>query len=77
MTSRRLSFSLASSRPWPPRFYDALNEYAPTWLELQMIAYGTRQATGYYPWTAATTDDNNMGPANLGQLKAVFFTPVH
>ncbi|MDX2081720.1 MAG: fibronectin type III domain-containing protein [Terrimicrobiaceae bacterium] len=31
-----------------------------------------RDATTGFPWTAATTDDDNYAPANLGQLKRVF-----
>ena len=30
-----------------------------------------------YPWTATTTDDNDFGPANLGQLKNLFSFDVN
>ena len=58
-------------------FYDRLHEVAPDWLEDQMDQNDTDGTGTHYPWTATTSDDNDYGPANLGQLKAAFCLRFH
>ena len=53
-------------------FYTHLNTAAPHWLEAERITNGTNHPGSIFPWTTATSDDNNKGMANIGQLKAVF-----
>jgi hypothetical protein len=53
-------------------FYTHLHTAAPAWLEAERTANGTNRPGSIFPWTSATTDDNNKGVANIGQLKAVF-----
>jgi hypothetical protein len=53
-------------------FYNHLHAIVPNWLEAERIANGTNHSGSIFPWTAETTDDNNKGIANIGQLKAVF-----
>ena len=53
-------------------FYTRLHAAAPIWLEAERTANGTHHPGSIFPWTTATTDDNNKGMANIGQLKAVF-----
>ena len=49
-------------------FYDRLNEVG---YSKDEIPAGRDPVTAY-PWTAATSDDTNYSPANIGQLKRVF-----
>lgn len=53
-------------------FYTRLHAAAPVWLEAERTANGTNHPGSIFPWTAETTDDNNKGIANIGQLKAGF-----
>jgi N-acetylmuramoyl-L-alanine amidase len=53
-------------------FYTRLNAAAPAWLEAERIENGTNNPGSIFPWTPSTSDDNNKGMANIGQLKAVF-----
>ncbi len=53
-------------------FYTRLHAAAPAWLEAERIANGTNHPNSIFPWSTETTDDNNKGIANIGQLKAVF-----
>ncbi len=65
-------------------FYDHLRTHDATWLDNSMAAGklvvmepGTDPpAPSPYPWSVATTDDANLAPATLGQLKAVFSLPL-
>ena len=53
-------------------FYTRLHAAAPIWLEAERTANGTNHPGSIFPWTSTTTDDNNKGMANIGQLKAAF-----
>ncbi len=53
-------------------FYSRLNDAAPAWLTAQRTANGAIYAGSIFPWTSATTDDDNKAIANIGQLKSVF-----
>jgi hypothetical protein len=61
----------ASAQP----FYDILHSHYPAWLENQLAGNQTKDVNdsgNFYPWTTATTDDQNKALATVGQLKAVF-----
>lgn len=51
--------------------YAGLQGIAPGWVAGEFARYGV-PSDGTYPWTSATTDDNNKSPTLIGQLKAVF-----
>lgn len=61
-------------------FYDHLRQWNAAWLDNEMIAADLRvvepgsnpAAYSPYPWSVATSDDENKAIASLGQLKAVF-----
>lgn len=56
-------------------FYDLLQAKDPTWLSSQLNLNLTKDAAdsaNYYPWSSSTTDDANLSPATVGQLKSVF-----
>ena len=53
-------------------FYTHLKTAAPAWLEAERTANGTNHTGSIFPWTIVTTDDNDKGIANIGQLKSVF-----
>jgi len=56
-------------------FYTVLHQRSPVWLEGELTANQTKDAQdaqNHFPWTSATTDDQNQSPATIGQLKAVF-----
>ena len=53
-------------------FYNHFHAIVPNWLEAERTANGTNHPNSIFPWSAETTDDNNKGIANIGQLKAVF-----
>ncbi len=61
-------------------FYDSLGTLQSDWLFMEMGMKGLLVsepgggafAESPYPWTESVADDANMGPASLGQLKAVF-----
>jgi len=53
-------------------FYTRLHAAAPTWLEAERTLNGTNHPNSIFPWTTETTDDQNKGIANIGQVKAVF-----
>jgi len=63
-------------------FYDHLRTHDPAWLDnamqlaqIQVMEPGPPTPSPY-PWTEAATDDANLAPATLGQLKAVFSLPL-
>ena len=63
-------------------FYDHLRTHDAAWLDNamltgQLVVMEPGSATpSPYPWSEAATDDSNLSPATLGQLKAVFSLPL-
>lgn len=56
-------------------FYQILSGLSPMWVESQLVDNGTRDpndGASYYPWSTASSDDENLAIAVVGQLKSVF-----
>jgi len=55
--------------------YSKLHDLDGAWLDDQLTRNQTKDvsdSTNFYPWSSATTDDDNKAAVAIGQLKAVF-----
>lgn len=56
-------------------FYFKLHDLDSAWLDDQLTQNQTKDVSdsaNFYPWSSATTDDDNKAAVTIGQLKAVF-----